>query len=175
MSFIGRVLGQQRSGPFRRRKRVVQPQTDEQRGKRACALTARGSIQQSHERTRGWSSARLGRKNWTTTLIPRSSGSGTHPNSAECAGAARCMERRQVQGSAERDEREPGPSKTGTASLPHVKLAPMSAPGPTGERQEHLDAVISFAGAGQRRRLFRVGGVNSAKGARLLGWRRHRE
>ena len=35
--------------------------------------------------------------------------------------------------------REQGRSKTGIASLPHVKLAPMSAPGPTGERQEHLD------------------------------------
>ena len=46
-------------------------------------------------------------------------------------------------------------SKTGIASLPHVKLSPMSAPGPTGERQEHLDAIVSFAGAGQRRRLFR--------------------
>ena len=34
----------QHSGPLRRRKRVMQPQTDEQRGKRACALTARGSI-----------------------------------------------------------------------------------------------------------------------------------
>ena len=32
----------------------------------------------------------------------------------------------------------------------------MSAPDPTGERQEHLDAVISFAGAGQKRRMFRV-------------------
>ena len=31
----------------------------------------------------------------------------------------------------------------------------MSAPRPTGERQEHLDAIVSFAGAGQRRRLFR--------------------
>ena len=31
----------------------------------------------------------------------------------------------------------------------------MSAPGPAGERQEHLDAIVSFAGAGQRRRLFR--------------------
>ena len=31
----------------------------------------------------------------------------------------------------------------------------MSAPGPTGERQEHLDAIVSFAGAGQRRRLLR--------------------
>ena len=36
-----------------------------------------------------------------------------------------------------------------------VKLSPMSAPGPTGERQEHLDAIVSFARANQRRRLFR--------------------
>ena len=50
---------------------------------------------------------------------------------------------------------EQGRSKTGIASLPHVKLAPMSASGPTGERQTHLDAIISSAGAGQRRRLFR--------------------
>ena len=51
--------------------------------------------------------------------------------------------------------REQGRSKTGIASLPHFKLAPMSAPGPTGERQEQLDAIVSFAGAGYRRRLFR--------------------
>ena len=51
--------------------------------------------------------------------------------------------------------REQWRSKTAIASLPNVKLARMSAPGPTGERQEHLDAIISFAGAGQRRRLFR--------------------
>ena len=41
---VGRVLGQQHSGSLRRTTRVVQPQTDEQRGKRACALTAGGSI-----------------------------------------------------------------------------------------------------------------------------------
>ena len=50
--------------------------------------------------------------------------------------------------------REQRRNKTGIASLPNVKLALVGAPGPTGERQEHLDAVISFAGAGQRRRLF---------------------
>ena len=38
---------------------------------------------------------------------------------------------------------------------PAVKLAPVSAPGPAGERQEHLDAIVSFAGVGQKRRLFR--------------------
>ena len=31
----------------------------------------------------------------------------------------------------------------------------MSAPGPAGERQEHLDATVSFAGAGQRRLFLR--------------------
>ena len=51
--------------------------------------------------------------------------------------------------------REQGRSRTGIASLPYVKLSPMSAPGPTGERQAHLDAILSFAGANQRRRLFR--------------------
>ena len=39
----------------------------------------------------------------------------------------------------------------------------MSAPGPTGERQEHLDAIISFAGAGQRERLFRGLDISTIK------------
>ena len=38
--------------------------------------------------------------------------------------------------------REQGRSEIGIASLPHVKLAPLSAPGSTGERQEHLDAIL---------------------------------
>ena len=41
---IGKVLGHQNSGPLRRTAGKTQPQTDEQRGKRACALTARGSV-----------------------------------------------------------------------------------------------------------------------------------
>ena len=94
-------------------------------------------------------------KNWTTALIPRSSGQGTHPSGAEGAQAARAAWGGGGDKAGRGAMREQGRSKTGTASLPHVKLAPMSAPGPTGERQEHLDAVISFAGAGQRRRLFR--------------------
>ena len=46
--------------------------------------------------------------------------------------------------------------RSSSTCIPHVKLAPMSAPGPAGERQEHLDAAISFVGARQRRRLFRA-------------------
>ena len=45
--------------------------------------------------------------------------------------------------------REQGRSETGIASLPRVKLAPMSAPGPTRERQEHLDCshLLRWRGA----------------------------
>ena len=42
---------------------------------------------------------------------------------------------------------------------------PRVVPGPTGERQAHLDAVISFAGAGQRRRLLRVLDILTVKWA----------
>ena len=89
------------------------------------------------------------------SLISRSSGIGTHPSSAECAEAARIAWGGERYKLARSVMREQGRSKTGKASLPHVKLSPMGAPGPTGERQEHLDAIVAFAGAGQRRRLFR--------------------
>ena len=79
----------------------------------------------------------------------------TDSSSAECAKAARIAWGGGRYKLARSAIREQGRSKTGVASLIHVKLSPMSAPGPTGERQEHLDAVVSFAGAGQRRRLFR--------------------
>ena len=36
--------------------------------------------------------------------------------------------------------------------MPHVKLASLSVPGRTGDRQEHLDAITFFTVAGQRRR-----------------------
>ena len=41
----------------------------------------------------------------------------------------------------------------------------MGAPGPTGERQEHLDAIVSFAEAGQRRSLFREHDILAIKWA----------
>ena len=67
----------------------MQPQTDEQRGKRACALTARGSISKAMKGLVGGAAEGSAdcRKNWTTALFARSS--GTHPTSAERAEAAR--------------------------------------------------------------------------------------
>ena len=42
--------------------------------------------------------------------------------------------------------------KTGHTSLPYVKMASLRAPRPSGDQQGDLDAVVEFAGAGQRRR-----------------------
>ena len=78
------------------------------------------------------------RRNWTTALIPRSLGIGTNPHQyGVCRGAliAWCGGRHKLARSAMKEQ---GRSKTGIASLPHVKRSPMSAPGPTGGRQERL-------------------------------------
>ena len=69
---------------------------------------------------------------------PRSSGIGTYPTSAECVEAARIAWGGGGYKLARSAMREQGRSKTGIPSLPHVKLSPMSAPGSTGQRQEHL-------------------------------------
>ena len=85
-ALIGLVLGQQNSGPLRKTAGKPQPQTHEQRGRRACVLTARGSISKATKGLVG--GAADCRRNWTTALIPRSSGTGTHPTSVECVEAA---------------------------------------------------------------------------------------
>ena len=108
-------------------------------------------------RTRGWSSTRLGRlpKNWNTAQIPRISRTGTHSHQCRVyRGSAWCFSRWKTQGSAKRDEggRQQQHRYRVTAAC---QTGAQSAPGPTGERQEHVDAIISFAGAGQGRRLFR--------------------
>ena len=42
------------------------------------------------------------------------------------------------------------------ASLPRVRLSPLNAAGPSGERQEHIDEIVKFTSISQRRRLFRA-------------------
>ena len=135
---ISKVQGQQNSEPLRRRARRMQPQTDEQRGKRAFALTARGSINKAMKGLVG--SAAQG-----SADCRRNAELGHSNSSHRCKvrrGGANCLERRAIQTGAQRAVREQGRSKTGIASLLHV-----SAPGPTGERQGNLDAIVSFAGA----------------------------
>ena len=66
---IGRALGQQHSGPLRRRRWIMQPQTDEQRGKRACALTAKGSITSAKPREISWVELRKALQTTAKTIL----------------------------------------------------------------------------------------------------------
>ena len=50
--------------------------------------------------------------------------------------------------------REVNRQRNGVPSLPVVRLAPMCAAGPSGERQEH--DIVKFASASSRRRLFKA-------------------
>ena len=92
------------------------------------------------------------RKHWTTALVLRSSGRGKHTQTQN-----ELKQRAQPGKDAAR--------RVLLASLPHVKLASITAPGPSGERQQHLDAIIAFAGAGQGTRMFRVLDVLTVKWA----------
>ena len=88
---VSKILGQQHSRPLRRKKRGMQSQTDEQRGKLSCALTAQGSISKALKGLVGGAAQGCAdcRKTWTTALLAWSSGIGTHPTTAESADAAR--------------------------------------------------------------------------------------
>ena len=107
------------------------PQTDEQRGKRACALRARGIHQQRRERTLvGEQRKALLIVAETGLRLSSSSGIGTHL-STECAEAARIAWGGGRYKAARGAMREQGRS-TGIASLPHVKIVACGCPGANG-------------------------------------------
>ena len=64
------------------------------------------------------------------------------------------MGRWKVQSSAERNEGA-RPQQNRCRFAAARQTVANECPGATRERQEHLDAIVSFAGGGQRRRLFR--------------------
>ena len=137
---ISKVLGQQSSGPA------------SQNSKRGAAKDRRTAREASLclDSLRIHQQSREGTGRWRRRALRTAAGTGVQPSSrgvralelvhqcGVCRGGGRASGT-----GAERDEGA-------------RRFAPMSAPGPTGERREHLDAIVSFAGAGQRRRLFRV-------------------
>ena len=142
---VGRILGQQRSGPPSRRKNWPAADQRTARKKSLCPCGT-GFISKAMKRTRGWSSSGFSRMPeeldyslgsidlWQrkTSLWHGVRSSGT------CS-----LEWRQIQDSSWRTEKTRA-QQNGNCVAPTCQI------GPTGERQEHL------AGAGQRRRLFRV-------------------
>ena len=87
---VTRILGQQNYSSLRLAGRPQQPQTDEQRGKRACTLTVRRSISKAVKGLVGGAARGSPecRKLWTISLIPRSTGNGTHLTQEEGTHAA---------------------------------------------------------------------------------------
>ena len=95
--------------------------------------------QQSDERARGWRSYRFSRMSEALDHSPVSSELWTRYTSLKRGAGSSCSAARgggRLKTS-RRAMRKQGRSKTGIAT---------SAPGPTGKRQEHLDAIIAFAG-----------------------------
>eukprot|EP00971_Amphidinium_carterae_P273456 5427141-Amphidinium_carterae.1 len=45
---------------------------------------------------------------------------------------------------------------TGKLTLPMPRFSPLSAPGPSGERQEHLEDIMSAATHSTRRKFFKA-------------------
>ena len=125
----------------------LRPQTAEQRGKRACALTARGSISKALKGLVGGAAAGSAehRMHWTTALISGAPGEVRTPQ------AQNGLQQREQPG-VEADTREArnalkeqGRSKTGIESLGHVKLAPMRAPGPLSDMNIWMPSLPSQA------------------------------
>ena len=93
------------------------------RSRRWMNSAERGSISDAFKGLVGGSAQASAdcRRNWTTSLIPRSSGIGTHATSVESADAARSVWGGGRYKLARSAMREQGRSKTGIASLRHVK------------------------------------------------------
>ena len=94
---------------------------------------------------------------WTAALIPRSEAHGGPTTSADEARDAReCSWGGGDVRRAKAEMRQAGKTPGGLPGIPWVHMAPLSAPGPSGDRQEHLDDILGGAGASQRRRLTRA-------------------
>jgi hypothetical protein len=132
---------------------------EENKGKRACVQTAAGSVSKAMKGLVGGvaEGSANEREPWARSLIPRSENTQLAASADD--------ERREASAvawgkgdfrAAKAAMRDAAKQMNGFAAMPQVKVAPLSAAGPSGDRQEHLDAILSFAGGGQRRRLMRA-------------------
>ncbi len=132
---------------------------EERRGRRAREQTAAGARSKAVKGLVGGVAPGdpEARQQWTTRLIPRSEVRGDPcTREAERAAAQDCAWGKGDMRQARKEMREAGKRPGSHAGIPVVKLAPWSAPGPSGDRQEHVDDMYRGCTPGQRRRLNRV-------------------
>eukprot|EP00973_Karenia_brevis_P044557 6172903-Karenia_brevis.AAC.1 len=91
------------------------------------------------------------RRQWTTDLIPQSEVGEPCTSPQDKASAYECAWGGGDVATARRDMREAEKRHNEMPGIPWTRLAPLSAAGPSGDRQEHLDDVLSHAGASKKR------------------------
>ena len=133
--------------------------TEERRGKRARQQAAAGAKSKAVKGLVGGvaTSTPEEREQWTADLIPRSVAEhGPLTTEQEKEAARECAWGQGEYRQARKEMREAGKKPGSHAGIPWARLAPWSAPGPSGDRQEHLDGVLKNCGASRRRRLLRA-------------------
>ena len=155
---VTRICGQQVEAERMRGRRSQDDDSEERRGQMAREKTAAGGIRKAMMGLVGGvaSSTPAEREQWTSNLIPRSHLDGSPcPTPEEEREARECAWGGGDIARAKADMRQACRTPGRGPALPWVHLPPLTAPGPTGDRQEHLDDIMKGAGASQRRRLTR--------------------
>ena len=97
------------------------------------------------------------RQCWTSDLIPRSeAGPSTCTQQRESASASACAWGQGRLRDARKEMRAAGKRPGGRLGIPVARLPPWSAPGPSGDRQEHLDDMLDGSSVRARKRLNRA-------------------
>lgn len=159
------VLGQQIEARRRREhsgslSRIVEVGDEEERhGRRARLATAQGAVSKAVKGLVGGvaSADPAVRAEWTAEYIPRcADGRGPTPSDAEREAARACSWGRGDVAVSRREMRQATRSPEGLPGIPWARLPPHAAPGPSGERQEHLEDILRSCGVSHRRKLRRA-------------------
>ena len=159
---VAHVAGQQVEAERRGRGGEAgrETETEEKKGRKARQLTAANAVGKVLKGLVGGVAAGSPeeRAQWTADLVPRSETTGDGPCSreAELIAAQECAWGGGDVNLAKREMSEAGRRPGEHPSIPWAKIAPLSAAGPSGDRQEHLDDCLAGAGVSQKRRLTRA-------------------
>jgi len=97
------------------------------------------------------------RRSWTKELIPQAeAGHATLTTDTERQESAACSWGCGNDEEAKRAMRQAGRSAGSPPKLPWVRLPPLSAPGPSGERPEHLEDILNSTHTSAKRKLLRA-------------------
>jgi len=155
---VQHVAGQQAESDRRANKVAGNTESEEHRGKQARQKVAGGAASKAMKGLLGGvaEATPSEKKAWAEELIPRSEVlPGPCTQDAEAASSCAMAWGGGDPAAARREMKTAGRSGDGPPKIPWTRLSPLAAAGPSGERQEHLDDIMSNAGASQKRRLTR--------------------